>query len=71
MFLFYLKRLISNKNIGPLVTDTTSIFTITPPISSTNRDLQPSNSYICESASRILFQSIDWIKSNSCFQTLE
>jgi hypothetical protein len=49
----------------------TSIFTITPPSSSTNRDCQPTNSFICESASRILFQSIDWIKSNSCFQTLE
>lgn len=57
--------------IGPLVTDLTSIFTITPPTSSSNRDLNPTNSFICESASRILFQTIDWIKSNSCFQTLE
>ncbi|CAF5218150.1 unnamed protein product, partial [Rotaria magnacalcarata] len=58
----------------PLVNDKTSKFTITPP---TNRDFQqtqlssPSNSFICESASRILFQSIDWIKNNTCFQTLE
>ncbi|CAF4096164.1 unnamed protein product [Rotaria sp. Silwood2] len=55
----------------PLVTDATSIFTITPPTPPTNRDLQPTNSFICETASRILFQSIDWIKSNSCFQTLD
>ncbi|CAF2572971.1 unnamed protein product [Rotaria sp. Silwood2] len=58
----------------PLVTDKTSKFTITPP---TNREFQqaqlllPTNSFICESASRILFQSIDWIKNNTCFQTLE
>ncbi|CAF4433432.1 unnamed protein product, partial [Adineta steineri] len=55
----------------PIMTSETSIFTITPPTPPTNRDIQPSNSFICESASRILFQSIDWIKSNSCFQTLE
>lgn len=54
--------------LGPLVTELTSRFTITPPSSSQN---QPSNSYICESASRILFQSIDWIKGNACFQSLE
>ena len=47
------------------------MFTITPPSPPTNRDSQLSNSFICESASRILFQSIDWIKSNPCFQTLE
>lgn len=56
---------------GPLVTDMSSMFTVTPPSSSNMHDTQPSNSFICESASRILFQSIDWIKSNSCFQTLE
>ncbi|UJR21521.1 hypothetical protein I4U23_024606 [Adineta vaga] len=55
----------------PLITDETSLFTITPPSPPPNRDIQPSNSFICESASRILFQSIDWIKSNSCFQTLD
>ncbi|CAF3950166.1 unnamed protein product [Adineta steineri] len=55
----------------PIMTSETSIFTITPPTPPTNRDIQPSNSFICESASRILFQSIDWIKSNSCFQTLD
>lgn len=61
-------------NKGPLITDRTSKFTITPP---SNRDFQqpqlllPSNSFICESASRILFQSIDWIKNNACFQELE
>ncbi len=71
IFLIKKKDLFKIKKIGPLVTDITSIFTITPPSSSTNRDVHPSNSFICESASRILFQSIDWIKSNSCFQILE
>ncbi|CAF1640892.1 unnamed protein product, partial [Adineta ricciae] len=58
----------------PLVTDKTSKFIITPP---TNHDFQdaqlllPTSSFICESASRILFQSIDWIKNHACFQTLE
>jgi len=61
-------------NIGPLVTDKTSKFTITPPVNHDFQDTQlllPTNSFICESASRILFQSIDWIKDNTCFQTLE
>ena len=57
--------------LGPLVNDVTSVFHITPPSCSNTRDAQLTNSFICESASRILFQSIDWIKSNSCFQTLE
>jgi len=52
----------------PLMTDLASRFTITPPTSTMN---QPSNSFICESASRILFQSIDWIRNTSCFQTLD
>lgn len=56
----------------PLVTELTSLFTVTSPNSSTtNRDSQLTNSFICESASRILFQSIDWIKNNSCFQILD
>ncbi|CAF1452336.1 unnamed protein product, partial [Adineta ricciae] len=55
----------------PLITAESSTFTITPPSPPSNRDAQPSNSFICESASRILFQSIDWIKSNPCFQTLD
>ncbi|CAF0901894.1 unnamed protein product [Adineta steineri] len=58
----------------PLVTDKTSKFTITPPTNNDFQDIQlllPTNSFICESASRILFQSIDWIKNNTCFQTLE
>ncbi|CAF3387205.1 unnamed protein product [Rotaria socialis] len=55
----------------PLVTEMTSIFTITPPAPPINPDLQPTNSFICETASRILFQSIDWIKCNTCFQALD
>lgn len=64
----------SDEYSGPLIDEKNSLFAITPPV---NREvehaqlLSPTSSFICESASRILFQSIDWMKSNSCFQTLE
>ncbi|CAF1601766.1 unnamed protein product, partial [Didymodactylos carnosus] len=53
----------------PLINENSCLFTITPPTSPT--PVQLTESFICESASRILFQSIYWIKANNCFKLLD
>ncbi|CAF0792736.1 unnamed protein product [Didymodactylos carnosus] len=53
----------------PLINENSCLFTITPPTSST--PVQLTESFICESASRVLFQSIYWIKANNCFKLLD
>ena len=69
-----LNELISNEKKywsqinGPLLNESQSKFSILPP---GPIPITFSNKFICESASRLLFESVSWIKSNSAFKLIE